>query len=81
MLCTITRPAILFEGGFVSNPDEGRLIATPAYQDKLADSISQGVINYIATIKSKELKTRNTRSGGGSIQGGSNKYRGTTRLR
>lgn len=81
VLCTITRPAILFEGGFVSNPDEGRLITTAAYQDKLADSISHGIINYIATIKSKELKTRNTRSGGGSIHGGSNKYRGTTRLR
>lgn len=81
VLCTITRPAILFEGGFVSNPDEGRLITTAAYQDKLADSISHGIINYIATIKSKELKTRNTRSGSGSIHGGSNKYRGTTRLR
>jgi N-acetylmuramoyl-L-alanine amidase len=81
VLCTITRPAVLFEGGFVSNPEEGRLITSPAYQDKLADSISHGIVNYIATIKSKPLKTRNTRSGAGSIQGGSNKYRGTTRLR
>lgn len=81
VLCTITRPAILFEGGFVSNPEEGRLISTPAYQDKLADSLAQGILSYIATIQSKPLKTRNTRSGGGSIHGGSNKYRGTTRLR
>ena len=87
VLCTITRPAILFEGGFVSNPDEGRLISTNSYQTKLADSIYEGIVAYIQTVgNGNGLKARNTRTmgsgsmqGGGSIHGGSS-YRGTTRL-
>lgn len=81
VLCTITRPAILFEGGFVSNPNEGKLISSDAYREKLANSICQGILAYVATIKAKPLKQRNTRTGGGSIHGGGNKYRGSTRLR
>lgn len=46
VLCTINRPAILFEGGFVSNPEEGRKISDPAYQDMLAESIAQGIVAY-----------------------------------
>lgn len=81
VLCTITRPAILFEGGFVSNKEEGRQIATSAYQDKLADSICQGILSYIATVQSKPLKQRNYRTGGGSIHGSGNRYHGSTRLK
>lgn len=81
VLCTITRPAVLFEGGFVSNPKEGRLITNSAYQEKLAESIAQGILSYIAAVQAKPLKQRPLRSGGGSIHGGGSRYRGTTRLR
>lgn len=81
VLCTITRPAILFEGGFVSNKEEGTLIASSAYQEKLAESICQGIIAYIQTVQSKPLKQRNYRTGGGSIHGSGNRYRGSTRLK
>lgn len=81
VLCTITRPAVLFEGGFVSNPKEGRLISTSAYREKLAESISQGILSYIATVQAKPLKQRSIRTGGGSIHGGGSMYRGSTRLR
>ncbi len=84
VLCTIRRPAILFEGGFVSNPEEGRLITTDSYQNKLADSICDGVVNYSQTVGglprdggNKVVPTR--RRGGSSIHGGSH-YSGTTRL-
>lgn len=50
VLCTIRRPAILFEGGFVSNPQEGRLISSPHYQNKLAESICEGIVSYHATV-------------------------------
>lgn len=50
VLCTIQRPAILFEGGFVSNPTEGAKIATPAYQDMLAKSIFEGITAYASTV-------------------------------
>jgi N-acetylmuramoyl-L-alanine amidase len=87
VLCTITRPAILFEGGFVSNPEEGRLISTDSYREKLANSIYEGIVAYIRTVgNGNGLKARNTRTmGSGSVQGGSSihggsTYRGTTRL-
>lgn len=82
VLCTIKRPAILFEGGFVSNPEEGRLISTNSYREKLAESIFQGIVSYAQTVGGRGgLKHRNTRSsvGGGGIHGSST-YRGTTRL-
>ena len=81
VLCTITRPAVLFEGGFVSNPEEGRLIASDAYQEKLAECLFQGIVAYINTTQAKQLKPRNPRTGGGSIHGGGNRYRGSTRLK
>lgn len=50
VLCTIQRPAILFEGGFVSNPVEGRKISTPEYQEMLAENICQGIVSYAGTV-------------------------------
>ena len=34
------RPAILIEGGYLSNPREARLIANPAYRQKLAEAVA-----------------------------------------
>jgi N-acetylmuramoyl-L-alanine amidase len=41
-----TNPAILVEGGFLSNPIESRRIASPAYRDALAEQIYQGILSY-----------------------------------
>ena len=40
-------PAILIETGFVSNPVEGRKLATSAYQYKIATAIAQGVDKFL----------------------------------
>ena len=50
VLCTIRRPAILFEGGFVSNAEEGEKITTEEYQNKLALAIVEGIISYSNTV-------------------------------
>lgn len=50
VLCTIKRPAILFEGGFVSNPTECAKMATGQYQNLLADSICKGIEAYSNTV-------------------------------
>jgi N-acetylmuramoyl-L-alanine amidase len=50
VLCTIQRPAILFEGGFVSNPAECRKMASAKYQSLLAHSICQGIVAYNNTV-------------------------------
>lgn len=38
------RPAILVEGGFLSNPREARLIANPAYRQKLAENLAGALL-------------------------------------
>ena len=48
------RPAILIEGGYLSNPQEARRIADPAYRQKLAE----GVANALTTLP--ELTSRAT---------------------
>lgn len=64
VLCTIRRPAILFEGGFVSNPAEGRLISTSKYQDKLAESICKGIVAYNNTVCRRAKPTNKLRKKG-----------------
>jgi N-acetylmuramoyl-L-alanine amidase len=41
-----SNPAILVEGGFLSNPVESRRIASPSYRDALAEQIYQGIVAY-----------------------------------
>ncbi|MEO8427669.1 MAG: N-acetylmuramoyl-L-alanine amidase, partial [Verrucomicrobiota bacterium] len=45
------RPAVLIEGGYLSNPQEARLIADPAFRQKLAESIA----NALNQVPVKEL--------------------------
>ncbi len=37
------RPAVLIEGGFLSNPDESRAINTPAYRQRLAEGVARAL--------------------------------------
>ena len=62
VLCTIRRPAILFEGGFVSSPTEGARISTDAYRNTLADCITQGICAYANLARGKRTVRRYTGS-------------------
>jgi len=42
----ITIPGVLLEGGFVNHPLDGRTMTTPAYRQRMAQSIVEGVLNY-----------------------------------
>jgi N-acetylmuramoyl-L-alanine amidase len=44
-------PAVLVEAGFLSNDDEARKIATPAYRQKIAESIAEGVRVYANLVE------------------------------
>ena len=55
VLCTIRRPAILFEGGFVSHPQEGSKISSASYQNVLAQCICDGIIRYRAMTKNSSF--------------------------
>ena len=47
-------PAILVEGGFLTERQESRLIAKPEWREKLAEAISVGIQNYRALVEKKQ---------------------------
>ena len=44
-----TRPTVLIEMGFLSNPEEDRLLSSSEYQDKIARAICGGTIKYFTS--------------------------------
>lgn len=51
LLKTLKMPGALVEVGFLSNPEEARLLNDPAYQKKVAAAIYQGILRYYAGEK------------------------------
>ncbi|MBC8079326.1 MAG: N-acetylmuramoyl-L-alanine amidase CwlD [Gorillibacterium sp.] len=47
-------PSVLVEVGFLSNPEEARLLSQPQYQQKLAASVYQGILKYASGEKPAE---------------------------
>jgi N-acetylmuramoyl-L-alanine amidase len=49
------RPAVLVEGGYLSNPREARLIAAPVYRQKLAEALALALAgkSEVQSLKSK----------------------------
>jgi N-acetylmuramoyl-L-alanine amidase len=50
VLRNIKIPAVLLEGGFISDPTEGQRIATGNYRQQLGAAIAQGIRNYDAAV-------------------------------
>lgn len=46
-----TMPGILIEGGFMSNPAEGRKIFDPIYRKQMARAIVQGILAYQRNVR------------------------------
>jgi N-acetylmuramoyl-L-alanine amidase len=40
-------PAVLVEMGFITEPDEARLLASSTYQDRLASALAAGIVAYL----------------------------------
>jgi len=61
----ITIPGVLIEGGFLSNDNDARLIATPGYRQQMASSILQAVQNYRRAVGTQmgETVARNNTDG------------------
>lgn len=45
----VTRPGILIEAGFITNPNERYLLQTEEYQQKIANTIMDATIQYFYT--------------------------------
>jgi len=46
----VDAPAILIEVGFISNPDEGKRLKDPKYQELMAGALAQGVKAYLEQV-------------------------------
>ena len=56
VLRTTQCPAVLVEGGFLSNSAEARKLATPAYREQIARAIAGGVRHYVAGVETPGTK-------------------------
>jgi len=54
-------PSMLIETGFVSNPEEERHLASPAYQEKVARSIFNGIRAYVHAAEAARARTAGAR--------------------
>jgi len=57
-----TMPAVLVEVGFISNPDEEKLLTSADYQDKLAEALYRGILRYKDLFESGGAPDRTRRS-------------------
>jgi N-acetylmuramoyl-L-alanine amidase len=48
-------PSILLEVGFVTNPEEARRLQQHDYQERLANSVANGVADYLDVLKSRKV--------------------------
>lgn len=56
VLRALNCPGVLVESLFLSNPDEARRAATPAYRQQIAQSLFAGIRAYAATLESLRPK-------------------------
>ena len=55
VLRTAEMPAVLIEGGFLSDPVEQKKIADPKYRDEMAAAIVRGVLAYRHAVESQPV--------------------------
>ena len=53
VLCGINKPAILFEGGFITNPAEAAIVDKDSYRQELAESIANAVVKFQESVREK----------------------------
>lgn len=56
-------PSILTEVGFISNPEEERWLKSEAYQEKLAESLLEGVKAYLGQLNRNQATKLGNRTG------------------
>jgi len=63
VLMGATMPAILVEVGFISNPEEERLLGTAEHQERLAAALAAAVRDYLARLDHVAPREREPRDG------------------
>ncbi len=49
----INKPAILFEGGFITNSAEGKLIHDPEHRQRVVDSVANAIVRFKTAVSKK----------------------------
>jgi len=66
VLTTARRPAVLFEMGFGTNPEDARLMTEPRSQRNLAASVADAIVSYLLEYQQRVGATRSgTQTGAG----------------
>lgn len=54
VLSGVEAPAVLVEVGFISHPEEGRKLASAAYQETLARALADGVVGFLLEVARRD---------------------------
>lgn len=54
----LERPGVLFEGGFLTNPNDAKFIAAENFRTELAATLSQAIMNYRRAVQPKPAPGR-----------------------
>ena len=60
VIANVTSPAVLIEGGFITNKDELSKLATEDYRDQLAAAVADGIVRYRDVISQRESGSADT---------------------
>jgi N-acetylmuramoyl-L-alanine amidase len=51
VLANVRHPAVLVEGGFISNKDDASKLGNPEYREEMAAAMSDGILHYREVLK------------------------------
>jgi N-acetylmuramoyl-L-alanine amidase len=54
VISNVTHPAVLVEGGFLSNKEDVTKLANTEYRDQLATAIAEGIMRYRELVKERQ---------------------------
>jgi N-acetylmuramoyl-L-alanine amidase len=54
VIANVTSPAVLIEGGFITNKDELSKLATEDYRDQLAAAVADGILRYRDVVNQRK---------------------------
>src|SRR5438034_8532786 len=63
VIANVTSPAVLIEGGFLTNKEDISKVASEDYREQLAAAVTDGILRYRDTVKQRQSTLAVTASG------------------
>ncbi len=54
VIANVRHPAVLVEGGFLSNKDDSQKLTSADYREKMAGAISEGILRYRDALRQRQ---------------------------